>query len=195
VKIAKRLSLGLLAVLLCGIVGTGISYWHQGYRVYVIHTGSMIPTYNLGDIVIDKPAGQLHKGEVITFLHSATSNVIVTHRIKSIRDGEIRTKGDANPTPDAWSITAAQVRGTVVESVPRIGYGLEFLKQPAGVGAVMTAVLTLVLLWDMFFDAAQGQTIEESLDGVTRRRGAHRAERPRRSPIKALRTESAAPNA
>jgi signal peptidase I len=194
-KIAKRVSLGVLALLLCGIVGTGLSYWHQGYRVYVVHTGSMIPTYNLGDIVIDKPATHLHKGEVITFRHSATSNVIVTHRIKSIRDGQIRTKGDANPTPDAWSITAAQVRGTVVASVPRVGYGLVFLKQPAGIGAVMTAVLALTLLWDLFFSASQAQTIEESLGGVKRRRGAHRAERPRRGPFTSLRTESAVPNA
>jgi signal peptidase len=194
VKIAKRVSLGVLALLLCGIVGTGVSYWHQGYRVYVVHTGSMIPTYNLGDIVIDKPATQLHKGEVITFLHSATSNVIVTHRIKSIRDGQIRTKGDANPTPDAWAITAAQVRGTVVASVPRVGYGLVFLKQPAGIGAVMTAVLALTLLWDLFFSAGQAQTVEESLNGVKRPRGAHRAERPRRGRFN-LRTESAVPNA
>jgi signal peptidase len=195
VKVAKCVSIGLLAVLLCGIVGTGIFYWHRGYRVYVIHTGSMIPTYNLGDIVIDKPAVQLHKGEVITFLHSATSNVIVTHRIKSIRDGQIRTKGDANPTPDAWSITASQVRGTVVARVPRIGYGLVFVKQPAGIGAVMTAALALILLWDLFFSAAQGQTTEGSLGDVKRRRGAHRAERPRRVALDATHAESAVPNA
>jgi signal peptidase I len=182
-RIAKRVALGLLALLLCGIVGTGFSYWHQGYRVYVIHTGSMIPTYRLGDIVIDKPATQLHRGEVITFRHSATSNVIVTHRIASIRDGLIRTKGDANPTPDAWAITPAQVRGTVVASVPRIGYGIVFLKQPAGIGAVMTAVLALVLLWDLFFSATASTQPEQA----PRSRGAHRAPRIRQKAARARR--------
>jgi signal peptidase I len=160
----------------------------------VIHTGSMIPLYQLGDIVIDKPAQHLHKGEVITFRHSATSNVIVTHRIYSIRHGQIRTKGDANPTPDAWSITSAQVRGIVVTSVPLVGYGIVFLKQPAGIGAVMTAALTLILLWDLFFSAAQGPTASSPLGGAKSRRGAHRAKSRFRGATVGLRAETAAPN-
>jgi signal peptidase I len=194
VKITKRLALGLLAIIICGIVGTGISYWHQGYRAYVVHTGSMVPLLQLGDIVIDKPAQHLHKGEVITFRHSATSNVIVTHRIYSIRDGQIRTKGDANPTPDAWSITRAQVRGTVVTSVPLVGYGIVFLKQPAGIGAVMTAALALILLWDLFFAAAQLPTVAPPLDGRKPRRGAHRAKRRTLAATSGLRAEPAASN-
>jgi signal peptidase len=186
-RIAKRVSLGLLALLLCGIVGTGIAYWHQGYRAYVIHTGSMIPTYQLGAIVIDKPPAHLHRGEVITFRHSATSNVIVTHRIASIRDGLIRTKGDANPTADAWAITAAQVRGTVVATVPDVGYGIVFLKQPAAIGAIVTAVLALVLLWDLFFSTAALADAEQ----IVRSRGAHRSPRTRRGATKARRAVTA----
>jgi signal peptidase I len=191
VKIAKRLILGLLALTLCGLVGTGASFWHHGYRVYVIHTGSMIPAYKLGDVVIDKPAQQLHRGEVITFHQSATSNVIVTHRIHSIRDGVIRTKGDANPTPDAWGIGRAQVIGTVSSRVPRLGYLLVFLKQPTGVGAVMTAVLTLALLWDLFFAAGHAPASPSSAGRKKRARGAHRAPRTRaairgRGPTRAI---------
>lgn len=177
--IAKRVTAGLIALALCGLVATAATFWERGYRVYVIHTGSMIPTYHLGDVVIDKPAGQLHRGEVITFRHSATSNVIVTHRINSIVDGNIRTKGDANPTPDAWSITSAQVKGVVAASAPRLGYVVVFFKQPAGIGAVMTGAIALILLWDLFFRAGPLPTTETATGEDSRRRGAHRAPRRR----------------
>jgi signal peptidase len=139
----------------------------------------MIPTYRLGDIVIDRPPGALHRGEVITFRHSATSNVIVTHRINSIADGEIHTKGDANPTPDAWAITRAEVEGQVVRSVPRLGYVIVFFKQPAGIGSAMTAGIALLLLWDLFFRVAPLEDAAAPGADSKRRRGAHRAVRTR----------------
>jgi signal peptidase len=173
--IAKRVILALTALVLCGVVAAGISVWHQGYRVYVIHTGSMIPALKLGDVVIDKPAQQLHRGEIITFRQSATSNVIVTHRIHSLRHGIIRTKGDANPTPDVFPVDRSLVRGTVMTVVPKLGYLIVFFKQPAGIGAAMTAALALLLLWDMFFSDGAAQ---EAVVNAVRRRGAHRATPP-----------------
>jgi signal peptidase len=170
--IAKRVILGLVMLTLCGIAAAGISYWHQGYRVYVIHTGSMIPTLKLGDVVIDKPVQQLHRGEIITFRQSASSNVIVTHRIHSIHHGIIHTKGDANPTPDAWPINRSLVKGSVTTIVPKLGYLIVFLKQPAGIASVMTGVIALFLLWDLFFSDGRGQ---EAVVNAVRRRGAHRA--------------------
>ncbi len=38
------------------IGATGAWLWHSGYRAYVVHTGSMSPTYKPGSLVIDKPA-------------------------------------------------------------------------------------------------------------------------------------------
>ena len=51
----RLLRWALLACVLAVVV-TGAGYWHAGYRVYIVHTGSMMPTYDPGDIVIDKPA-------------------------------------------------------------------------------------------------------------------------------------------
>jgi signal peptidase len=111
----------------------------------------MMPTYNPGDVVIDRPADELRPGEVITFRHSDLSTDVVTHRITDLSRVVIHTKGDANPTPDVWDIRPNQVVGTAVERIPHLGYLLVYLRQPAGVASVMTGVLALIALWGLFF--------------------------------------------
>jgi signal peptidase len=132
---------------------SGAVLWTQGYRVYVIHTGSMDPTYRPGDVVIDRPAQhRYHAGEVITFRHSAETTDVVTHRITDITPaGLIHTKGDANRTADVWDIRPDQVGGSVVFGVRGLGYLLVFLHQPAGVAALAVAALGIALLWTSFF--------------------------------------------
>jgi signal peptidase len=166
VRFAKRVILGLLALVLCSALGAGYTFWHQGYRMYVIHTGSMMPTYNPGDVVIDKPVkiSALHRGEAITFLHSAYSNDLVTHRIVGIKGGLINTKGDANKTPDAWHIRTNQVKGAVATHVPDLGYVVVFLKQRDGDAAVMTGFLALIFLWGLFFPSEDGESGAELID-------------------------------
>ena len=128
--------------------------------MYVVHTGSMVPRYVPGDLIIDRPAsGHYRVGEVITFRHSDLTPDVVTHRIVGFTpQGLIRTKGDANRTPDAWEIRPAQVRGTAPVRVPGFGYLAVYLRQPAGVASLATVVFALVLLWRMFFPVETPQT-------------------------------------
>lgn len=157
----------LLAVLL-----SGAALAHLGYRAYIVHTGSMAPTYRPGDLVIDRPArGTPKPGQVITFRHSADTSDVVTHRVVSVTaSGLIRTRGDANRTPDAWQIPPAMVRGSVLADIPKAGFVLVFLKQPAGLGALGASALSLALLWSLFFPSPQPETRE--------RRHHHRAGQP-----------------
>jgi signal peptidase len=150
------------ATLACAVLVTlisGVVLWTQGYRGYVIHTGSMDPTYRPGDVVIDRPAQhRYHAGEVITFLHSSETTDVVTHRITDITPtGLIHTKGDANRTADVWDIRPDQVRGSVAMSVSGLGYFLVFLHQPTGVASLGLSVLALVLLWTLFFPARRAE--------------------------------------
>jgi signal peptidase len=160
-----------------------VALWHDGYRAYVVHTGSMMPTYNPGDVIIDKPAGGLHVGETITFRHSDLTTDVVSHRIRRITPHGIVTKGDANRTADAWRIRPDQVRGQVVHAIPRLGFVMIFLKQPAGVGSVMTAVLALILLWDLFFASATRPAIATRMvnEAVCRTVAMDRLRRARRN--------------
>lgn len=151
--IARRAALLLVVSIMGAALATGLWLWHDGYRAYVVHTGSMQPNYKSGSLVIDKPAsGHYLAGEVITFRHSELTTDVVTHRITDITPtGIIHTKGDGNGTADVWDIRPDQVRGEVVDGIPYAGYVVVFLQQPAGIAAVMTAVLAMLLLWGLFF--------------------------------------------
>ena len=103
-----------------------------GYQRYVITSGSMTGTYDVGSIVFDKPVatGSLAEGDVITYLPPPVSGVphLVTHRIVDIREGRsgataYRTRGDANPQADPWTFHLDRaVQAKVVYSVPYAGY-------------------------------------------------------------------------
>lgn len=139
---------GIAAVL---AVVLGVVAWQEGYRVYVIHTGSMTPTYNPGDIVIDRPPNGIRIGQVITFHHSDLTTDVVTHRIVFVDGNLIHTKGDGNRTADVWRIRPDQVRGVVTASVPDAGYVLVFFRQATGAASVVLALVALALLWNLFF--------------------------------------------
>ncbi len=152
-KAARRILLAAIVTGLVGIAGTGVWLWHIGYRAYVVHTGSMSPHYKPGSVVIDGPAsGHYLPGEVITFRHSPYTTDVVTHRITDITPtGLIHTKGDANRTADVWDIRPDQVRGRVIAGIPLAGYVVVYLQHPAGIASVITAVLALILLWELWF--------------------------------------------
>jgi signal peptidase len=156
-------------------VGTAGAVLHaEGYGMYVIHTGSMTPTYRPGDLVIDRPPQQHYRpGEVITFLHTDRAADVVTHRITEITPaGLIHTKGDANSTADVWEIRPEQVQGSAILGARRVGYFLVFLKQPAGILSIASAVFGLLLLWTLFFPQRPDQ---HGPDKRPAGRGAHRA--------------------
>ncbi len=156
-RVARRIVLALMLATLVATVGAGVWLWQSGYRAYVVHTGSMSPTYRPGSLVIDGPAkGNYHPGEVITFRHSSYTTDVVTHRITDITNtGLIHTKGDANRTADVWDIRPSQVRGAVLGGIPLAGYVVVYLQHPLGVASVVTTFIALLLLWDLWFPAEE----------------------------------------
>ncbi len=154
----RRIALLAAALLVIGVVATGLTFWLQGYRMYVIHTGSMSPNYRPGDLVIDRaPTGHYRPGEVITFRHSDLTSDVVTHRVTDVTPaGLIHTKGDANRTADVWSIRPDQVTGSALLNLHGAGYLAVFMQQPAGIASLATGVLAIILLWGLFFPADPG---------------------------------------
>lgn len=142
----------LFASVLGSIACTAVLAWTHGYRLYVVETGSMSPTFRAGDVVIDRSVDQGYRaGDVITVQISAAGD-LVTHRMTRVdAQGRLHTKGDANKTPDAWALPPDRVRGVVRHSVPRLGYVVVFMRQPEGVVGVMTSALSILLLWGICF--------------------------------------------
>ncbi len=152
----RRVAVVALLLVVAAVGGEAAALWSGGVRMYVVHTGSMTPTYRPGDIVIDRPvAAPPRPGEVLTFRHSDRTTDVVTHRVVARQpDGELTTKGDANPSDDAWSIRPSQVQGQVILGLRYAGYLAVYLQQPAGIASLATTVLAVILLWQLFFSAA-----------------------------------------
>jgi signal peptidase len=174
VKRRRRLAWALIALVLVGIAGTAANYWRQGYRLYVVHTGSMTPTLVPGDLVIDRPAKNLKPGEVITFRHSDLTTDVVTHRVTGVTAAGIHTKGDANRTADVWTIRPDQVKGHVIATLQGFGYLAVYFQQPTGIASVATALIGLLLLYGLFFPSTPEQAAEDD-DDTARQPGAQPA--------------------
>lgn len=159
----RRIAWGLVALAVTGAIACAAMAWNAGYRIYVVHTGSMMPTLNPGDAVLDRPAPMaVHSGQVVTFTVHSGPDTVVTHRVASVSNGEIQTKGDANRTVDPWTLRISQVVGSKVLTLPYAGYLLVYLQHPQGIASVLTAVVALILLWQLFFPPAPGASGESA---------------------------------
>jgi len=127
------------------------------YQFMTVLSGSMIPTVNVGDLVVDTVVtpDRLRDGDLATFRQPDTGRLI-THRIQSILwrgdIADVITRGDANSVGENWSVTSDSKIGKVALRVPRIGYVVGALGTPLGqIGlAVLAAILgvwILVVIW------------------------------------------------
>lgn len=100
-----------------------------------IATGSMKPGINPGDVVLVKKLQDradieaLQIGDIIQF---KKESILVNHRIIDIVEEEdemkYRTKGDNNSAQDADLVAAEDIKGTIVQVIPKIGWPTLILK-------------------------------------------------------------------
>lgn len=93
-----------------------------GFRIYTVASGSMIPTYNVGDTLLieDMPASKIKVGDAVTYQAdtAGVKNMIITHQVIDIEKDEngkylFHTKGIANNIEDPI-VYEDQVLGKVV---------------------------------------------------------------------------------
>lgn len=159
-RVVARVLAGTLVAVLLGALLVGVVGWARGYRVYVVHTGSMVPALVPGDAVLDGPAQPPVPGQVVTFRLGGPDGR-VTHRVVSTVDGIVHTKGDGNATVDPWVIKPDDVVGTMQARLPRVGFLLVYLRTPAGLASLLTSLLALALLWRVFFPKPVESVAEE----------------------------------
>lgn len=127
-KILRRIAYGLIIAVLLGMLG---KVWIAkingqvpdlfGYQLYVVETGSMIPTIPIGSTLIVRGLRQgeeLKAGDIVTYSHASAA---ITHRITGLVIGEdgvtrYQTQGD-NPdnSADPWLVSREDVRGIVIQ--------------------------------------------------------------------------------
>lgn len=101
-----------------------------GIRMFSVATGSMVPVYNVGDILISREidAEDIKVGDDIVYLgkKGTFSGKVVTHRVISIEKHEdgnykIITQGVANNAADP-EIDQTQVYGKIICNVKILGW-------------------------------------------------------------------------
>lgn len=91
-----------------------------GYRIFKVQTGSMIPKYKVGDVILvrEKDIDKIKVGDDVTYLGEASSvkGMLITHRVIDIEeiDGQkaFHTKGIANNLEDPV-VYGNQINGVV----------------------------------------------------------------------------------
>ena len=91
-----------------------------GYRIFRVQTGSMIPKYQIGDVILvkAKDIDKIKVGDDVTYLgkEGIVKGILITHRVKSIEeiDGQkaFHTQGIANNLEDPI-VYGDQINGVV----------------------------------------------------------------------------------
>lgn len=119
----------------------------HGIDLRIVESGSMEPAIMTGAMIVVAPQESYAVGDVIMF-ESRQARVPTTHRIVEVVEerGQTQyvTKGDANEEADTGMVTARQVIGGVVVDVPRVGFVLDFARQP--IGFMLLIVLPALLI-------------------------------------------------
>ena len=124
-----------------------------GYGIYTVISGSMVPTLQIGDVIIVKDVKKpedLKKGDVITFYgkEGDLAGKIVTHRIVSdgVEDGKITTCGDANHGIADAPIEFQDVIGKYVRKSAIVTLAYSMFKSKSGFAAVVFIPLVILLV-------------------------------------------------
>lgn len=118
-----------------------------GMQVYTIVSGSMEPTYSVGDLLYVKTVDpdSVKVGDPITFVLNEDL-VVATHRVVEIDadEREFTTKGDANSTADANPVHFNNLIGVPVFAIPLLGYVSAYIQSPPGMYVAIAFGLFLI---------------------------------------------------
>lgn len=131
----------------------------SGRQSLTVMSGSMEPTIDTGDVVVAKPIAPMDArvGDVITYKEPHGAGRLITHRVKKMQalGDRVRfiTQGDANDTSERWQVANTGQIARVTHRVPKLGYGLGFLRDPSkrlfliAIPALLLGVFELVRIW------------------------------------------------
>lgn len=109
----------------------------------VVLSGSMEPEMKTGSMAfIDMKDKDVEKGDIISFKNG---EVLVSHRVVEITEEGYKTKGDNNDDEDEGTVKKENVEGTVLFSVPGMGYFLKTKALPVGIGITLLYLIMKVI--------------------------------------------------
>jgi len=133
-------------------------------RIYNVETGSMEDKIHTGDYILLIRKDDYQVGDVITF---TVNDYFITHRIISMKDGKITTKGDANNLEDA-DITKNQIVGKAIYWGGILNYiiNYKFVIAAALVGLYLLSCYFGEDEEDVIFDETESVKNNELIDDI-----------------------------
>ena len=120
-------------------------------KVLTVLSGSMEPKIHTGSLVVIKPEPHYRTGDVVTFGAISKTETPTTHRIIKTETQNGRevftTRGDANNADDMKQITAGDIDGKALFSIPWAGYAVSAAKKPAGF-FLLVIVPAVIVVYD-----------------------------------------------
>jgi signal peptidase len=121
-----------------------------GFGTLAEKSASMAPAIRPGDLLVVRSvaARSVTVGDVVSFHDAGRGGRLITHRVTGVqRSGDVvefRTRGDANPADERWSIPAGRDLGRTVAVVPRVGAAIGVLGDPFVVACLAGIIATLL---------------------------------------------------
>lgn len=143
-----------------------------GVGAGVVLSGSMEPELSVNDLILVRRADAYTVGDVVVY---RTGKMPVVHRIVSVNDKSVVTKGDSNNAADA-PISPSDIDGKVVGSVPKAGLVVDFLRTPLGAVIILGAAFLLLELSFRKERSHSEREIEEIRAEITRLRNSQHGE-------------------
>ncbi len=118
-----------------------------GWKPFIVLSGSMEPTIDVGDMVIVKEVSkqEIQKDDIISF---KTGDLVVTHRITDIIEEEgvtkYITKGDNNNDQDDGYVLFEDIEGEYKTQISGLGNLAIFIQTP--IGMVISLSIPIILL-------------------------------------------------
>lgn len=113
--------------------------WLLGVRVYVVQSGSMLPSLAPGSLVVVLPI-DFDKVQVGTVVCFSRGGQLVAHRVKAIEGTGLITQGDNNTSLDPGTVGRDDLKGQVGVSIPGMGWPVLLMRASpllvAGLGAL-----------------------------------------------------------
>ena len=120
-----------------------------GKKAFIIISGSMIPTINIGDIVILNNETIPNVQDIIGFKDK--SSTVIVHRVideKEVDNEKMyQTKGDNNNVADLDLVKSENIEGIYLFKIPFVGKILMFLYNNL---AIVVVILALILIIKFF---------------------------------------------
>ena len=123
---------------------------HSDSPLMVVSSGSMIPTLNVGDIIIVRGVDphDVTVGTIIIFHSPYEYDMPIVHRVIAVLNSgdqlSFETKGDNNEVQDGWRVPAANLIGVYVIKIPYVGLLSLELRGPLGIILIILLVALII---------------------------------------------------